>query len=61
MWGLFLLMMVLNWGGYLGTPNGDCVSLGDNSIAISSTDDAKIKEAHEIANGFNVKFDEQNR
>src|SRR6266436_7441253 len=48
MWGLLLLMIMLNWDGYLVAPNGDCIEIGDMSIAISSSDDAKITEAHEI-------------
>ncbi len=59
MWGLLLLMITLDWDGYLVTPNGDCVSLGDTSIAIFSEDDAKIDEAYKIAARFNLKFHEQ--
>ena len=56
MWGLFLLMIVLNWDGYLVAPNGDCIELYDNAIVTSSTDDAKIRDANALANRFNLKF-----
>ena len=59
MWGLLLLMIVLNWNGYLVTPSTDCIALGDNSLAISSMDDAKIAEAYDITDRFNLKFREQ--
>jgi hypothetical protein len=59
LWGLLLLMITFNWDGYLVTPNGDCISLADTSIAIFSDDDAKIDEAYKIADVFNLKFQEQ--
>jgi hypothetical protein len=56
--GAPLLMITFNWDGYLVTPNGDCISLADTSIAIFSDDDAKIDEAYKIADVFNLKFQE---
>lgn len=59
MWGFLLLMIACQLGGYLVAPNGDCIEVDDTSIAISSTEDSKIAEAHELAARFNLKFREQ--
>jgi hypothetical protein len=39
----------------LVTPTEHCNALYDNAIAISSEDNAKIKEAYEIAGRFDLK------
>jgi hypothetical protein len=58
MWGFLLLIIALQLGGYLIAPNGDCIEVDDTSIAISSTDDAKIRDAYALANRFGLEFRE---
>jgi hypothetical protein len=59
MWGLLLLMIVLNWDGYLVAPTGECIELDDNSLAISSENEAKLAEAHALVERFKLKFKER--
>lgn len=58
-WGFLLLIIACQLGGYLVTPNGDCIEVDDTSIALSSADDVKIAEAYQLAAGLNLKFREQ--
>lgn len=59
MWGLLLLMILLNWDGYLFAANRDYVELFDNALAISGTDDTTIKAAYVLADRFKLQFREQ--
>lgn len=58
-WGFLFLMTACQLGGYLVAPNGDCIEVDDTSLAMSSTDDAKIVAARDLMNRFNLKFREQ--